>query len=127
MSTTTSLSLILPAFDEEAGIRQAIAEAAIALPRVAQRFEIVVVDDGSRDATAERVGAAMRELPHVRLVRHETNLGYGAALRSGFEAARYERVAFTDADCQFELADLQRLVPLTDEAAVAVGYRVQRQ
>src|SRR5262249_52782009 len=65
--------------------------------------------------------------PHVRLLRHTTNRGYGAALRTGFEAARFDRVAFTDADCQFHLADLASLVALTNSHHLAVGYRAERQ
>jgi dolichol-phosphate mannosyltransferase len=121
------LSLVIPAYNEEAGIRRAIAEADAALARVASDHEILVVDDGSGDATAAAVSDEARRRPHVRLLRHATNRGYGAALRTGFEAARFERVAFTDADCQFHLDDLSCLLPLTDAHGVAAGYRVDRQ
>jgi glycosyltransferase involved in cell wall biosynthesis len=127
MSRSCSLSLVLPAYNEEAGIKQAIAEAAEALPQVVSRHEIVVVDDGSGDSTAQRVRAAARRYPAVRLVQHGQNRGYGAALRTGFETARYDLVAFTDADCQFHLTDLGLLLPLTESANVAVGYRIDRQ
>lgn len=123
----TRLSLILPAYNEAAGIVQAVAEADVALSRLTDHYEILVVDDGSADATADRVTAVLAEYPNVRLLRHGVNQGYGAALRTGFEAARYDRVAFTDADCQFDLADLGRLLPLTDGVPVAVGYRRHRQ
>src|SRR5262245_14584861 len=103
------LSLILPAFNEEAGIRQAVAEADEALALLADDYEVLVVDDGSRDGTAAAVLEASAGRPSVRLLRHEHNRGYGAALRTGFEAARFDRVAFTDADCQFHLADLAPL------------------
>src|SRR5262245_460271 len=92
------LSLVIPAYNEEAGIRQAIAEAAEALARITAAYEILVVDDGSNDATAAAVvETEARQRPCVRLLRHTTNRGYGAALRTGFEAARFEHVAFTDA------------------------------
>src|SRR5690348_717487 len=101
-----SLSLIIPAYNEEAGIRTALEEADHALAQLTPDYEIIVVDDGSHDGTAQAVADAMRHFPHVRVLRHAENRGYGAALCTGFEAARYERVAFTDADCQFHLADL---------------------
>src|SRR5262245_32221332 len=91
------LSLLLPAYNEEAGIRRAVAEADAALAALTADYEVLVVDDGSRDGTAAAVAAMLSERPRVRLLRHDRNRGYGAALRTGFEAARFERVAFTDA------------------------------
>jgi dolichol-phosphate mannosyltransferase len=122
-----SLSLIIPAWNEAAGIRPAIDEADEALATWAREYEIIVVDDGSWDSTTQEVTEAAKTRPRVRLVRHPENQGYGAALRSGFEAAQFDRVAFTDADCQFYLADLASLVPLTDRHPVVVGYRLARQ
>jgi 4-amino-4-deoxy-L-arabinose transferase-like glycosyltransferase len=121
------LSLVIPAYNEEAGIRFAIEEADRALAELADDYEILVVDDGSGDRTAEVVDGLARALPRVRLVRHARNRGYGAALRTGFQAAGFDRIAFTDADCQFYLTDLADLVSLTEEAPIAVGYRVGRQ
>ncbi len=121
------LSLVLPAYNEEAGIQQAIEEACQALEELTTAYEILVVDDGSGDGTADLVAELAAERPHVRLLRHESNRGYGAALRTGFAAARFERVAFTDADCQFHLADLGRLLPLSDRYSLVVGWRQHRQ
>jgi 4-amino-4-deoxy-L-arabinose transferase-like glycosyltransferase len=121
------LSLVLPAFNEEDGIRQAIAEADVALAAVCEDYEVLVVDDGSSDKTASVVESEAASRPHVRLVRHEKNQGYGAALRTGFTAARCDLVAFTDADCQFHLEDLGRLLPLTADYPISVGYRIGRQ
>ncbi len=121
------LSLVLPAFNEEAGIRQAVAEADAALSGLCKDYEILVVDDGSSDGTAAAVLVECVERRRVRLLRHAANRGYGAALRTGFSAARFELVGFTDADCQFHLDDLGRLLPLTKSAEIAAGYRVGRQ
>ena len=126
-TTRRRLSLVLPAFNEEAGIQTAIAEAHEALASLDYDFEIVVVDDGSSDRTAEMVREIAALQPAVRLIQHVVNRGYGAALRTGFEDARFDLVAFTDADGQFFLEDLDRLVPLTDEHPIAVGYRIDRQ
>ncbi|HTU89561.1 MAG TPA: glycosyltransferase [Gemmataceae bacterium] len=121
------LSLVLPAYNEEAGIRQAVEEACEALGELTSAYEVLVVDDGSCDGTADLVAEIAAERRQVRLLRHERNRGYGAALRSGFAAARFERVAFTDADCQFHLADLGRLLPLSDRYPLVVGWRQRRQ
>jgi glycosyltransferase involved in cell wall biosynthesis len=121
------LSLVMPAYNEAAGIAEAVAEAHEALTGLGYEFEIVVVDDGSTDATGARVADVASLWPDVRLVSHSMNLGYGAALRTGFEAARFELVAFTDADGQFFLEDLDDLVPLADDYPVVAGRRVDRK
>ncbi len=126
-SASCSLSLIIPAYNEEAGIRSAVQEADRALSELTRDYEILVVDDGSCDDTARIVAAEARHLPHVRFIRHAEHRGYGAALRTGLDAARCDRIAFTDADRQFHLADLAALVSLTEHAPLAVGYRVHRQ
>ena len=107
-----------------------MAEALEALPALAEQFEIIAVDDGSRDGTsaiADRLAAAHPGV--VRVVHHPTNLGYGAALRSGFGAARHDLVCFTDGDRQFRVADLGRLtarIQEPDAPDVVVGYRIRR-
>jgi dolichol-phosphate mannosyltransferase len=121
------LSLVMPAFNEALGIQAAVAEAHEALAGLGYEFEIIVVDDGSSDNTAELVAEVADLRPAVRLVRHLTNCGYGAALRTGFESARFNLVAFTDADSQFYLDDLERLAPLTDQFSIVVGFRTDRQ
>lgn len=121
------LSLVLPAFNEQDGIRRAVAEADEALARLCDDYEVLVVDDGSRDATAAAARDEALIRPRLRVLRHPINHGYGAALRSGFEAARFDRVAFTDADCQFHLDDLALLLDESRRAPVVVGHRVGRQ
>ena len=124
------LSYFFPAHNEEANLEGLVAEALATLPDLAETFEIIAVDDGSRDATpaiADRLAAEHKDV--VRVVHHPTNLGYGAALRSGFGAARHELVAFTDGDRQFQVADLGRLtarLQAPDAPDVVVGYRIKR-
>lgn len=123
----TSLSIVLPCFDEAAAIG-GVVEAALAAGRgLVPQLEILVVDDGSRDATAEVVEALCARHPEVRLLRHGTNRGYGAALRTGFSAARYEHVFFTDGDGQFDLGDLARLHALALRYDVVSAYRHARR
>jgi glycosyltransferase involved in cell wall biosynthesis len=121
------LSLVMPAYNEEAGIQVAVAEAHEALAGLDAEYEILVVDDGSADRTAELVNELASMWPDVRLIRHERNRGYGAALRTGFESARFPLVAFTDADGQFFLEDLECLLQLTDRYAIVAGRRLDRQ
>ena len=124
------LSYFFPAHNEEANLRELVEEALGALPGLAEAFEIIVVNDGSRDATgamADELAAAHPDV--VRAVHHPTNLGYGAALLSGFRAARHELVCFTDGDRQFRVADLGRLterLQAPDQPDVVVGYRIKR-
>lgn len=124
---TQSLSLVLPAYQEELGIRQVLEEAIEALSSIVDEFEILVVDDGSSDSTAAIVQDLAELDPRVRLLQHGCNRGYGAALRTGFDSAQHEFVAFSDADGQLDLRDLRRLLDRTDSHDVVVGYRVQRQ
>jgi dolichol-phosphate mannosyltransferase len=121
------ISLVIPAFDEAAVIHQAVREAEAALAGLFVDYEILVVDDGSSDETAAVVQAALQVHPHTRLLRHPVNRGYGAALRTGFEAARFRLVAFTDADCQFDLTDLGPMARLAEEVPLVVGIRTDRQ
>ncbi|HET9519883.1 MAG TPA: glycosyltransferase family 2 protein [Candidatus Limnocylindrales bacterium] len=124
------LSYFFPAHNEEPNLRGLVDEALKMLPTLADAFEIVIVDDGSRDATpaiADDLAAAHDGI--VRAVHHPTNLGYGAALLSGFRASRYELVAFTDGDRQFRVADLARLTERLaepDQPDAVVGYRIKR-
>ncbi len=125
-----ALSYFFPAHNEAENIEALVAEALAVLPTVAERFEVIAVDDGSRDGTRELADRLAAEHPDVvRAVHHEVNQGYGAALRSGFRAARHELVAFTDGDRQFKLQDLERLLERHAEADapdVVVGYRRKR-
>jgi glycosyltransferase involved in cell wall biosynthesis len=124
------LSYFFPAHNEEANLAGLVDEALATLPTLAETFEIIAVDDGSRDGTASIAAALAEANPGVvRLVRHPVNLGYGAALRSGFGAARYELIAFTDGDRQFKVADIGRLTArflAADPPDVVVGFRIRR-
>jgi glycosyltransferase involved in cell wall biosynthesis len=115
------LSYFFPAHNEAANVRGLVEEALAALPSLAERFEIIVVNDGSTDDTATIADELAANHPEVRAVHHPTNLGYGAALRSGFAAARLDYLAFTDGDRQFRVADVGRLIDRLLEPAGAAG------
>ncbi len=121
------LSIVLPAYNEEPNIRAVVEQALDCLPRLAVDFEVIVVDDGSGDGTPAAVEPLLAEHhPRLRLLRHERNQGYGAALRTGFSRVRYDYVFYTDADRQFDIAELEYLLPLLREYDAVVGFRVYR-
>ncbi len=121
-----SLSLVLPAHNEEANIGIVVEQALAVLPAFSDDFEIIVVDDGSRDGTRAIVESVSVADPRVKLVHHPVNRGYGGALTSGFRASRGDHVMFMDADRQFDLADLALLSPFVDRFDMVAGFRKER-
>ena len=122
--STVALSVVLPAHNEADNIAESVQRAWGVLSGLGLSGEVLVVDDGSTDDTAgavEALGAG------VSLLRHRDNLGYGAALVTGFRAARGERIFFTDADLQFDLDDLRRLLPHGEAFDIVAGYRQPRR
>jgi glycosyltransferase involved in cell wall biosynthesis len=122
-----SLSVVLPAFNEEANIRTVVEDAHRTVPKLAPTFEIIVVNDGSKDRTCEICNRLAEEYSNVRVVHHPRNRGYGAALKSGINLARYDLIFFTDADGQFDLKEMAALLELTDTCDIVAGYRARRQ
>ncbi|MEA2443867.1 MAG: hypothetical protein QOJ12_1159 [Thermoleophilales bacterium] len=120
------LSIVLPCFNEEDNVADAIRNAASAARLTSLDYEIVVVDDGSSDRTAEVAGAFLDSDPHVRLVVHARNRGYGDAVRSGIDHATQPWVLLTDADLQFDLRQLVDFLPLAPTSDLIMGWRAKR-
>lgn len=121
------ISVVLPAYNEEPNVAAAIAQAGAAMRSIGARYEIIVVDDGSRDNTAAVVEALLAATPGLRLVRHPANRGYGGALRSGFAAATREWIMLNASDNQFDMAEVTRFLPLMPANDLVCGYRADRQ
>lgn len=121
------LTLILPAYNEAHAIGHSVKDAAKALDELGVPYEILVVDDGSTDDTAAIARVEASHLPQVRVLSLAKNVGYGGALRHGFREARFELLAFTDADGQFDLGELRLLLPRTKEFDLVCGFRIDRQ
>lgn len=119
------VSLVIPAYNEELSIGKAIGEAIDALESLKRGYEVIVVDDGSRDRTAEIIGGFSGDL-RVKVVRHSRNLGYGASLRDGFRAASLYYVAYTDADMQFDVRELGGFIDEIRNCDIVCGYRAVR-
>jgi glycosyltransferase involved in cell wall biosynthesis len=120
------LSIVLPCHDEAENVERAIDEATAAGELVADAHEVIVVDDGSADTTRALAQARAATDPRVRVLVHDVNCGYGAAVRTGLAAARLEWIFLTDADLQFDLGELTRFAPLAPSSDIVAGYRVHR-
>jgi glycosyltransferase involved in cell wall biosynthesis len=121
-----SLSLVLPAHNEQDNIKIVVDRALEILPRFADCFEIIVVNDGSRDKTAEIINELGRNHPQVKPQHHKVNRGYGGALTTGFKASTGDFVMFMDADRQFDIVDLGLLTPFIGKFDVVAGFRKER-
>ena len=123
-----ALSVVLPAFNEEANIDRVVRDVAAYLDALPIDYEILPVNDGSADQTGAILDRLSQELPRVRPQHHPQNRGYGAALRTGFDAAQKRFVFYMDGDGQFDIKDLDVILPLaTDDDHIVTGYRIERR
>ncbi len=127
MSIAYSLSIVMPAHNEEVAIEGTVRSVIDAVTLWTHDFEVIAVNDGSKDQTRTILEEIAREEPRVRIIDHEVNKGYGAALVSGFEAASKDLVFFMDSDGQFDICDLERFFPLIGKYDAVLGYRIHRQ
>lgn len=127
MQKLKDLSAFFPAYNEGENVEKMCASLKMILPRVAEDYEIIIVNDGSQDGTKEIVDRLAREDGRIHIVHHERNMGYGAAIRSGINACRKEYLFFTDGDNQFDVSQLSLLVPLISHYDGVIGFRLNRQ
>ncbi len=120
------VSVFLPCHNEEGNVERVAAALETELPRIAERHEIIVVDDGSRDRTGEIADRLAAANPRLKAVHHPVNRGYGAAVISGIRACTEPWVVLCDGDGQFEASDIARLAARVPEYDVVVGHRTHR-
>jgi glycosyltransferase involved in cell wall biosynthesis len=125
--TGHTLSLVFPAFNEAENLPLLLESALSIGEGLGLPFEIVIVDDGSKDRSAELLAEWCERDPRIRAVHHAANRGYGAALRSGLREAVGELVFFSDADLQFDLAEIRYLLEHAEEFEIVAGYRAPRR
>jgi glycosyltransferase involved in cell wall biosynthesis len=126
MKKLGSLSVFLPCYNEAKNIPRVIRTLFKLLPLVSQRYEVIVINDGSHDQTVKVVEKLQSDYPQLQLVTHVRNLGYGAAVKSGIMAAKYQWLFLTDGDGQFDPQQLTEFIPYTQDYRAVVGYRQVR-
>ena len=122
-----SITVTMPAYNEAENIKAMVEDVIQLMDTLTDDYEVIVVDDGSRDSTGQVVSSLEELYPQVRLVQHEINQGYGAAVFSGLTSASKELVFFTDSDRQFDLREIKELLAHIDKADLVVGHRAPRR
>jgi glycosyltransferase involved in cell wall biosynthesis len=123
----SSLSVVLPAYNEEANVASAVEQVSAVVQQLEMEYEIILVNDGSADRTGEIGRELMERVPHFRLVEHYPNRGYGGSLKAGFAAATKDLIAFVPADNQFDFGEIHLLLDALDGADIVSGYRAKRE
>lgn len=121
-----SLTIFFPCYNEEANVERSTREALKAAQMVTDDYEVIIVNDGSRDKTGEIADRLAKENPYVKAIHHPRNRGYGAALQSGYKGGTKDTIFYTDGDLQFDLTEISKLWPLIDKYDVVTGYRIKR-
>ena len=122
-----NISIFFPAFNEELAIEKTVNNALSAVAKKISDFEIIIVDDGSTDRTGEIADKLAKENKNIRVIHHPVNKGYGAAVKSGLAASTKDLIFFSDGDNQFDISEINLLLPLIEKADIAAGYRLKRR
>lgn len=121
-----SVSFFCPAYNEEGNLERVINSVLPVLKEVSDDFEIIIIDNASKDNTRKIADKLASKFPQIRVIHHEHNREYGGALKSGFQNAGKEFVVYTDSDNQYDFANFKDMVPLILKYDIVSGYRVQR-
>lgn len=126
MKKISQISVFFPAYNEAKNIEKTVQETLKVLKKIAKEFEIIVVDDGSKDETGLKVKRLAKKFSELRLINHPKNLGYGAALKTGMYASRFPLVCYTDSDGQFDFKEIIKFLPKIKKSDLVLGYRTKR-
>lgn len=126
-TSPVSITVFFPCYNEQDNVARVAEQAVQVLEGLRADYEVIIVNDGSSDHTARIADEIAKANKRVRVVNHPRNLGYGAALQSGFRAATKELVFYTDGDAQFDLNELPPLLPLMKDFDIVSCYRMNRQ
>jgi glycosyltransferase involved in cell wall biosynthesis len=123
------LSVFFPCYNEEKNINETVSKAVKVLDKIAKKWEIVLIDDGSKDKTPEILLQLKEKYSNIKIITHNPNRGYGAALKSGFYGAKYKWIAFTDSDGQFDFSEISKFITTQKKTKsdLVIGYYLDRQ
>src|SRR6187399_3704705 len=121
------ISLFFPVYRDEATVERVAMKSLAVLRELATEYEVIVIDDGSPDRAGAVADEVAKRDPHVRVIHHERNMGYGQALQTGFKAARYEWICFTDGDDEYEVDDLRKLFRLKEHYDLVITFRYAKR
>lgn len=127
MQKLPELSIFFPFWNEEKNIEKVTKIAMTVAPTVAKKWEILLIDDGSSDKTLQKAEKLAAAYPQVHVIHHRVNRGYGAALRSGFQHAKYAYIVFVDGDLQFDFTEVTKFVERIRDAEIVIGFRKKRR
>jgi len=122
-----AISVFFPCYNEQDNVARTVERALAVLDELHADYELIIVDDGSSDDTPKIADQIAADKPNVKVVHHPTNLGYGAALRSGFKASTKPLIFYTDGDGQFDFAEMPPLLPLMKDYDIVSCYRLNRR
>ena len=121
------ISVFFPCYNEQDNVGKTVEKALVVLEKLDMDFEVIIIDDGSSDKTGRIADELAGRDERIKVVHHPSNLGYGAALQSGFAAAAKELVFYTDGDGQFDISEMPPLMPLMEQYDIVSCYRLNRQ
>lgn len=124
------LSVFFPCYNEEKNIKNTVSKAIPILQKTAAKWEIILINDGSKDSTGKVLEEIQREYPkQIKIITHSPNRGYGAALKSGLYNSQYQWITFTDSDGQFDFSEITDLIKKqqSSKADIVIGYYLSRQ
>lgn len=127
MNKLPELSIFFPFWNEEKNVKKVVEDAIPIAKNVADKWEILMIDDGSSDKTSEEAKSIAKRYSNVKLISHRPNRGYGAALRSGLTNSQYKYVVFTDGDRQFDFSEVEKFISEIPNADIVIGYRKVRR
>ncbi len=127
MEKLKELSYFCPAYNEEENLEKHIENVRPVLEEIAEKYELLIVDNGSTDKTGEIADELAKKYSFIRVIHHESNRDYGGALKSGFENCRYEFICYNDSDLQYDFSEVKPMIPFLKDHGVVIGFRKNRK